>query len=425
VRLRGAVGALFIAALVVACTTPPSGGGTTTTTTTTTLPGATTTTTTTLPGATTTTLPGVATSSAVVAGQQHTCSLRPNGTVRCWGANDFGQLGNGTTTSSPTPVTVSGLTGVVSLAAGDYFTCAVDNTGHAWCWGLNTDGETGNGGLSTSYDTPQAVYNLIDATQITTGSSHACALRSNSKVVCWGDGFSGELGTGATSSADTPRSVVGITTATSVDAGDSFSCARLSSGSVQCWGDDTSGELGDGTNGIALIPRTVQNLTTATSITTGASFACALKSDTTIVCWGENVYGELGNGVALPPPPQPGDPPPTNLNQNLPVAVIGVTAIASIGAGSQHACAVRTAGWVQCWGRDDNSQLGDGALVSRATPAATLPFPDNQLYTTGGGAHTCTTDTTATIRCFGDNTTGQTGTTNNSPVLLPTIVNGL
>jgi alpha-tubulin suppressor-like RCC1 family protein len=321
---------------------------------------------------------------------------------------------------------VPGMTGIVSLSAGDYFTCAVQNTGLGWCWGNNTDGQVGTGGLEPSYDLPQPIYTLTDAVQVTAGAAHACALRSNGKVVCWGDGFAGELGTDARSSATFPRSVVGITTATSIDVGDSFSCARLSNGTVQCWGDDTSGELGDGSSGIATIPRTVQGgLSTAVSIVTGSSFACALKSDATVVCWGENVYGELGNGVALPPPPQPGDPPPANLNQNLPVAVVGVSGVASIGAGSQHACAVRAAGWVQCWGRDDNGELGDGALVSRATPGATLPFPDSQLYIAGGGAHTCAADGTAVIRCFGDNTVGQTGSTADSPVLIPTAVSGL
>jgi alpha-tubulin suppressor-like RCC1 family protein len=366
----------------------------------------------------------------VVAGLQHTCSLRPAGIVECWGANDFGQLGNGTNTGSATPVTVvdstgSTLTGVVSLSAGDYHTCAVRNDGTAWCWGDNASGQVGSGGTNLTYNLPQQVFNLIDATQITAGSEHSCALRSNGKVVCWGDGIAGELGTGNNTGAYTPRSVFGITSATTVEAGDSFTCARLSNGTVQCWGDDTSGELGDASSGTALVPRTVQSLTNAVSVVTGGSFACALKTDATVACWGENVYGELGNGVALPPPPTDGSPPPTNLNQNVPVAVVGVTGVASLGAGSQHACAVRTAGWVECWGRDDTGQLGDGTLTSRATAAPTLSFPDNQSYIAGGGGHTCAADATAVIRCFGDNTANQLGSTTPSPVLAPSVVNGL
>ena len=218
---------------------------------------------------------------ALAAGTYHSCALVSSGTVKCWGLNEHGQLGDGTTALSLTAVAVSGISTATALTAGNEDTCAMLSGGTVKCWGLNGSGELGNGTTSDS-STPVAVSGISTATAVSAGGYHTCALLAGGTVKCWGFNAYGQLGNGTTTGSSTPVAVSGISTAIAISAGEVHSCALLSGGTVECWGNNGNGELGNGTTTDSSTPVTVSGISTATALTAGAYYTCAVLSGGTV-----------------------------------------------------------------------------------------------------------------------------------------------
>jgi alpha-tubulin suppressor-like RCC1 family protein len=164
-----------------------------------------------------------AAATAISAGYLHACALLTDGSVRCWGYNHLGELGNGTTGYSSPPVVVSGITTATAIAAGLDHTCALLTGGSVRCWGYNWAGELGNG-TTTFSSTPVAVSGITTATAISAagtvyGQDHTCALLTGGSVTCWGYNGYRQLGDGTTTDGSTPVAVSGITTATAISGG--------------------------------------------------------------------------------------------------------------------------------------------------------------------------------------------------------------
>jgi alpha-tubulin suppressor-like RCC1 family protein len=184
---------------------------------------------------------GITTAVQVAAGGEHSCAVLQNGTVECWGANGSGQLGDGTNTPSAAPVVVSGITTATQLAAGDNHTCALLQGGTVACWGDDFEGELGNGragpGQNSSVPVAAEISPKLPATEISAGGANTCAVMQSRRVTCWGNGDHGQLGVGMIVSGDaSPALVSGITNATGVSTGEIHSCAVREDGGVSCWG---------------------------------------------------------------------------------------------------------------------------------------------------------------------------------------------
>jgi len=215
--------------------------------------------------------------------------------VKCWGLNDEGQLGDGSTTDSTTPVDVSGITTATSIAVGNDHSCALLSDKTVMCWG---DGGSIADGTMDDRSTPVLTQNITTATGIATNFQHSCAVLTDGTVECWGFNSDGQLGDGTTSSSfRTTVTVLGITTAKSIDLGSNHACAVLTDGKVKCWGENDSGQLGDGTTTDRSTPVEVSGITSATSVVLGNDHSCAVLTDEKVKCWGDNSAGELGDGT--------------------------------------------------------------------------------------------------------------------------------
>jgi alpha-tubulin suppressor-like RCC1 family protein len=237
------------------------------------------------------TVSGIVTATAIAAGDAHSCALLADGTVQCWGLNDYGQLGNGNITPALAPVQVCGIgpipnpttgcptgTTATAIAAGGSHSCARLSDGTVKCWGSNADGQVGNNTTTPRFLTPVAVTGIGTATTVAAGTGHSCARLADGTVKCWGLNADGQLGDSSTTDAPAPVTVSGINTAMEIAAGGNHSCARLSSGAVQCWGQNADGQLGNGNTTNTPAPVTVSGVSNAAAIATGSHHSCARLS---------------------------------------------------------------------------------------------------------------------------------------------------
>jgi alpha-tubulin suppressor-like RCC1 family protein len=345
---------------------------------------------------------GISTATAVVGGGSHTCALLSDQTVRCWGYNGTGQLGNNSTTNSSTAVTVSSLTGVTALAAGITHTCALLSGGTVKCWGWNGSGQLGDGTTNDSL-IPVTVSSLSGVTAISARAYHTCALLSDQTVKCWGMNSAGQLGNGTTTNSSTPVAATGVTNVIAVAAGSDLTCVLRTGGTGQCWGSNVMGQLGDGTTTTSSIAVNVQNLSGATSITAGTNHMCVLFPNQTIKCWGYLDQGAGGNGLPFS-------------SAITPVTVSFLTNATAIESGWYHNCAILPDSSMKCWGYNSYGQLGNGASNNSATPVVVTSFTGVRAIAKGGEMHNCVLLSDKSVRCWGYNSNGQLGdgTTTNS-----------
>jgi alpha-tubulin suppressor-like RCC1 family protein len=333
---------------------------------------------------------------AISAGGRHTCAVLARGQVECWGANYSGQLGNGRVQDHAGPVRVRGVSRAVGVSAGRAYTCAVERAGAVKCWGANAFGQLGNGTV-TARRLPTRVRGLRGrAVAVSAAQRHTCALLRGGGVACWGANGTGQLGDGSTVNSYVAVAARGLHTATSVTTGISHTCALTSAGGIRCWGMNASGELGAGTLFRSSSPLRVTRLAGAVGISAGGGHTCARTGAGAVSCWGANYARQLGNQ--------------SRLDSSTPVSVFGLSSpAASIAAGDRHTCVVTKVAEVACWGANDGGQLGDGSRRDRGRAQTVRALAGHTVRVTAGESHTCALSSERNVQCWGENGSGQLG----------------
>jgi alpha-tubulin suppressor-like RCC1 family protein len=300
----------------------------------------------------------------VAAGARHTCAVGAGGSVACWGDNRSGQLGDGSTEARRAPTPVPGFSGAIAVAAGTSHSCAVTGTGSVWCWGDNAFGQLGDG-TTTRRTTPVMVGGLSGVTALAAGADHTCALRGGGTVACWGAGASGQLGLGVGPGLEnrtSPASVVGLADAEAIAAGHDHTCALRRSGAVVCFGANFFGQSSGSSGMTVAAPAEVADVGRATAVGAGTYHTCAVIDRRAVACWGENTFGQLGRGT-MTMWERPG---PVSLEAMVTALAGGGLEDASFR--SSHLCALGAEGRVWCWGSNDSGQLGDRTTTPRSVP---------------------------------------------------------
>ena len=350
----------------------------------------------------------------ISAGNYHTCMTLSSGEAYCWGNNDAGQLGNGTTTHEPvySPSFVVGLPGLTrQLSAGWQNSCALTTEGSVFCWGYNMRQFPVWSQPEDPISTPVKIAGLSeDVTALSLGSMFACALTHSGSVYCWGENGSNQLGDGTSTDRLSPVAVIDLPpNVIAVSTGASHACAMTGEGDVVCWGGNQYGQIGDASNLPRSSPVHVKNLSDKIiAISAGGYHSCALTRAGTVQCWGNNAAGELGVNIASS----------TCLNDigdqvacvSTPQTLGGFdSAVVAISAGMFHTCALTRNGTVYCWGYNEFGQVGDGTLTNVSAPKAISGISGSVLSLTAGAQHTCVIVASGSAYCWGDNQVGQLG----------------
>lgn len=365
-------------------------------------------------------------SGSVSGGNDHNCAVTTGGKVYCAGGNDYGQLGDGTRTDSLVPVEANfaGLLAadeqVVAVRLGDYHSCAMTEigstgTGNAYCWGRNNHGQLGNGtsGSGEYSALPVKVSMTGDLssygfTWLSSGGWSTCGVVTDGSTtlpICWGYNDKGQLGNGTTTSSSVPvqvnTGVLSGETPQNITVGFEHACLRTAAGNGYCWGWNLNGQLGNGTKTNSSTPVAVSHTAalpaaSVANMTAGYRHTCATTTTGTSACWGEGAYGRLGTGDTA--------------DSTVPAAVDATGALSGktvswTAAGDFHSCALMSDGTAACWGRNNYGQLGNGTTSNSLVPILSTALASSNVAQLGNRPITylhATQDTT--IASFGYST---------------------
>lgn len=379
----------------------------------------------------------------IATGDNHSCFLTAAGQVKCWGWNNTGMLGYDDNVDRATvagPNDMSNLTWVdlggtaKSIDAGFKFTCALMTAGTVKCWGLNTSGQLGQDTVDTAIgDTGGDMAGLTTinfggtATQMSVGYDHVCVVLTDDTVKCWGDNAAGELGqnnttdVGDATTSVTSIPVVGLSSIKSVSAGKNTTCVIFDDNQVKCWGYGSSGALGQnsgshfgnssGANAVDQSQFAILGSGRTATYLDGSEHTCAVLDNGNAKCWGYNNNGQLGQDSA------------TSIIGTSPsdmesLVEIDFTAdITQIATGAYHTCALLADGNVRCWGDNTYGQLGYNDINDRGATGGDMAALVDINFGNGkevveiqaGDNHNCVRFDDDTMRCWGYNLKGQLG----------------
>lgn len=335
-------------------------------------------------------------SRGIAAGRAFACALGDSGTVFCWGDNSKGQLGTGVVAAySAMPQRVKGIDDAVSVVAGDEHACALRKNGMLKCWGSNVDRQLGVGRFHNQISRePLTVTQVRDVVHVAAGKSFSCAVSRQGQVWCWGASSRGQLGHASGGTAP----VSGLQGVLRVYAGAEHACAKTRGGQLFCWGDNSKGQLGSNGGARALndpVPRpvAVRGISGVGEVALGERFSCAVAAGGKVYCWGDNHHGQIGNGTASDV-------------WMMPVPVASLRGASALGAGHQHVCADHGS-WVYCWGKVPPGGSVGAQSIEVRKPVRSVSMQARQLA--AGERFSCAVDPDGQVACWGEEHSGELG----------------
>ncbi len=348
--------------------------------------------------------PSLGRAASVSAGERHACAIIGQ-QAYCWGANEHGQLGIGSTRAQARPVLVTGDARFVRVRVGSAHSCALDDMGGVHCWGNNDRGQLGLGDREDRL-IPTEVALSAPATDVATKFRHGCALLLDTRLYCWGDNEEGQIGQADAYPANdrTAADALGPQQVAAgdwraVDTADGHTCGVHTSGELWCWGRNSEHELGSDTRVQVREPILVNDALDWLSVSAGQNHTCALKQDRSVWCWGANTASTGEGGSPL------GIPGATELD--APTHVGSGSEWAQLDTNTFHTCAIDRSSTLYCWGRNVEGQLGLPEPGLRTEPTYVT---SGLVEVSTGRFATCARTDTGAVRCTGENADGQLGT---------------
>ena len=346
-------------------------------------------------------VPGLGDALSVAAGNTHSLAVTSAGTVVAWGQNVYGQLGDASQVDRTEPVAVAGLTGAVAVAASNYWSMALKGDGTVWTWGGNFAGALGRSGGSSPV--PQVVPGVSGIEAIAAGENHAVALKNDGTVITWGSNNDRQLGNATNANPGLPSPITGLSAVEAIDAGRAHTSVLRDDGTVMTWGGNVSGSstatyVRSKTSPAAVVAPGDAGIV---SVSGGAGHVLALTGVGDVLAWGANNYGQLGNGGTAPEGSGSATP--------LPVAGLG-TGVRQVATGTAYSSfALRANGSVAAWGWNSHGQLGNGTTTDSPTPVNVLGLDQPAISVAVGGYHGLAVMADQTVRSWGSNLSGQLG----------------
>ncbi|MFC1661479.1 Ig-like domain-containing protein [Gemmatimonadota bacterium] len=356
---------------------------------------------------------------SLAAGGLHSCAVRADGVMICWGYNDVGQCGRPPSEIEPPQPVLTDLR-FTSVRAGSEHTCGVTIDGEAYCWGYNDSGQLGDG-TTTASDSPVLLSGGHTFASLAAGSRHSCGVTLDGTIYCWGRHNYLQLGPGEEqacliNNTNVRCSRVPIRVAggfASVSAGHLFNCALRTDGAAYCWGGEFNGQLGTDSNwmmetcGAWRCSRQIQQVMgghTFLDLSSGDGHTCGVETDGAVYCWGNNLHGQLGVGYVS-------DAVPWGEGSSTPLLVVGGYVFVTVKGGSYRSCALTGEGKAYCWGLNDSGELGNGDPFGVTTPEPVEVSGAHRFVTLAKSltTHVCGVTVEGDVYCWGSNSFGQLG----------------
>ncbi len=338
----------------------------------------------------------------------NTSAIKTDGTLWAWGWNDFGQLGNGTTTATLAPIKIGNANNWLKISNGSAHTLALKTDGTLWSWGLNDEGQLGDG-TTVNKTSPIQIGNATDWVNIDAGMIHSFAIKSNGTLWAWGNNFSGQLGDGTEIGKLVPTQIGTANNWAKITANGDHTVAIKTDGTLWAWGLNGDGQLGDGTTVNKTSPIQIGTGNNWVSVEVSGASTIALKADGTLWSWGWNQDGQLGNGTAT-------------TGSTTPQQIGTDNNWSKIAFDNVHCMAIKSNGTLWGWGNNSLGQIGDGSIVNKLLPIQ-VGFANNWDKIAVGPGATFILKQDGSLWVTGGNSSGQLGDGTTVGKIVPTAIN--